>query len=84
MLLVIIIHYRFDFVELEGRSFGGGALELMPSEISNIIIPFTESADILFDEIECVFSKKKDINKLLEYTNKILLKDKLGFNIKMI
>ena len=56
----------------------------MPSEVSNIIIPFTESADILFDEIECVFSKKKDINKLLEYTNKILLKDKLGFNIKDI
>lgn len=74
----------FCFVELEGRSFGGGALELMPSEVSNIIIPFTESADILFDEIECVFSKKKDINKLLEYTNKILLKDKLGFNIKDI
>lgn len=74
----------FCFVELEGRSFGGGALELMPSEVSNIIIPYTESADILFDEIECVFSKKKDINKLLEYTNKILLKDKLGFNINDI
>ena len=26
----------FCFVELEGRSFGGGALELMPSEVSNI------------------------------------------------
>lgn len=70
----------FCFVELEGRSFGGGALELMPSEVSNIIVPYTKAAENLFDEIESVFVSKKNINKLLEYTNKILLKDTFGFD----
>ena len=69
----------FCFVELEGRSFGGGALELMPSEVSNIIIPYIESAENLFEEIEYTFTNKKDINKLLEKTNKFLLYDKFSF-----
>lgn len=69
----------FCFVELEGRSFGGGALELMPSEVSNIIIPYTESSEELFDEIEYVFKNKKNIDKLLEKTNEHLLQDKFSF-----
>jgi len=69
----------FCFVELEGRSFGGGALELMPSEVSNIIIPYTESSEDLFDEIEYVFKNKKNIDKLLEKTNEHLLQDKFSF-----
>lgn len=74
----------FCFVELEGRSFGGGALELMPSEVSNIIIPYSETALDLFYEIETVLKNKEDINKLLKYTNKFLLKDNLGFTTQEI
>ena len=69
----------FCFVELEGRSFGGGALELMPSEVSNIIVPYVESAENLFEEIEYTFTNKKDVNKLLEKTNKFLLQEQYGF-----
>lgn len=74
----------FCFVELEGRSFGGGALELMPSEVSNIIVPYTETAIDLFDEIEFAFTNKGDINELLKHTNKFLLKDNLGFTTREI
>lgn len=74
----------FCFVELEGRSFGGGALELMPSEVSNIIVPYTETAIDLFDEIEFAFTNKSDINELLKHTNKFLLKDNLGFTTQEI
>lgn len=74
----------FCFVELEGRSFGGGALELMPSEVADIIIPYTKTAESLFDEIEYTFVNKKNIVNLLEQTNKILLKDTFGFDSKDI
>lgn len=70
----------FCFVELEGRSFGGGALELMPSEVSNIVIPYVETAKDLFDEIEFSFNAKKDIDKLLDYMNIILLKKHYNFS----
>ena len=69
----------FCFVELEGRSFGGGALELMPSEIANIIIPYIKTAENLFEEIESVVKNKGDISELLKYTNKFLLEDNFGF-----
>ena len=77
----------FCFVELEGRSFGGGALELMPSEVANIVIPYIENAKELFDEIEEYFNTKEDINKLLDYTNMFLLKKQYNFSnqeIKML
>lgn len=70
----------FCFVEINGRSFGGGALELMPSEVSDVFIPYTESAEKLFDEIEYWFLNKKDINMLLEYTNRYLLQECYGFS----
>lgn len=70
----------FCFVELEGRSFGGGALELMPSEVSNIVIPYVETAKDLFDEIEFSFNTKKDIDKLLDYMNIFLLKKHYNFS----
>lgn len=74
----------FCLVELEGRSFGGGALELMPSEIADVIILYTKTAESLFDEIEYTFVSKKNIDNLLEQTNKILLKDTFGFASKDI
>ena len=77
----------FCFVELEGRSFGGGALELMPSEVANIVIPYIENAKELFDEIEEYFNTKEDINRLLDYTNMFLLKKQYNFSnqeIKML
>ena len=42
----------FAFAEIHGRNFGGGCLELMPSEVEEIFLPyFVENADT-FDKID--------------------------------
>lgn len=38
--------------ELEGRHYGGGVLELIPSEIERLLIPLPENADINLGELD--------------------------------
>jgi adenine-specific DNA methylase len=33
--------------EIEGRTYGGGVLELVPSEVAKLIVPLTKTADLL-------------------------------------
>lgn len=37
--------------EIEGRSFGGGVLELVPTEINRLAVPFVAGAGALLDEL---------------------------------
>ena len=53
----------FIFVELSGRSFGGGALELMPSEVANLYIPYDENNDKLFGTIDNMLRKTLKLRK---------------------
>jgi adenine-specific DNA-methyltransferase len=47
------------FSEIVGRSYGGGVLELMPSEAEQILLPYqTENAD-LFSTIDNMMREKK-------------------------
>lgn len=39
---ILLSYYNsitFAFVELNGRSYGGGVLEVLPKEVSNIFLP---------------------------------------------
>ncbi len=72
----------FCFVELLGRSFGGGAIELMPSEVEDIIIPYNSKNEIYFDSINELVSKNSDVNEIIKYTNKSILSDSFGFSNK--
>lgn len=46
------------FSELEGRSYGGGVLEILPSEVSNIQLPNIFENDIISEEeVEELFDK---------------------------
>ena len=55
------------FSEIVGRSYGGGVLELMPSEAVKILIPYQkENADLL-DEIDTMMRKKRI---LIRYSRK--------------
>lgn len=46
------------FSELEGRSYGGGVLEILPSEVSNIQLPNIFENDILSEEeVDKLFDK---------------------------
>ena len=68
------------YSEIVGRSYGGGVLELMPSEAEKILLPYqTENADLL-TTIDKMMREKKSIDEILKITNKQILKDGYGFS----
>lgn len=72
------------FSEIVGRSYGGGVLELMPSEAGSILLPYqTENADLLAT-IDKMVREKKSIDEILEITNEVILKNGYGFTDKEI
>ena len=68
------------FTEICGRSHGGGALELMPNEVEDVLIPYNEKNDKILPKIDSMIRDKVDINKILEYTDDIVLKKGFGFS----
>jgi adenine-specific DNA methylase len=72
------------FSEIVGRSYGGGVLELMPSEAGKILLPYqTNNADLLAT-IDKMMRAKKSIDEILKITNKQILKDGYGLTDKEI
>jgi adenine-specific DNA methylase len=68
------------FSEIVGRSYGGGVLELMPSETEEILLPYKLENASLLGEIDTMLREKMNINQILERTDKILLSDNFGFS----
>lgn len=66
------------FSEICGRSHGGGVLELMPSEVERILLPYNENNADLLPIIDETIRGKKDISELLKITNKKILKENFG------
>jgi adenine-specific DNA-methyltransferase len=75
----------FAISEVVGRSYGGGVLELEPSEAEDILIPFSEIASQTLD-INYIDEKVKagDIYAALDYVDKKLLIELLGFSKKEV
>lgn len=72
------------FSEITGRSYGGGVLELMPSETAQILLPYRiENADML-SSIDKMMRQKKDIKSILDMSNQKILKEGYGFSDKEI
>jgi adenine-specific DNA methylase len=58
--------------ELTGRSYGGGVLELMPSEANNLIIPSPVSAlDNVFDEVDSLIRLRR-VNQAIKMVDGIV------------
>src|SRR5690606_29951298 len=74
----------FAFSEIVGRSYGGGVLELMPSEAEQILLPYQSQNDDLLGTIDKMMREKKSIDEILKITNKQILKDGYGFTEKEI
>lgn len=72
------------FSEIVGRSYGGGVLELMPSEAGMILFPYRSENEELISVIDGMMRKKKSIDSILEITNQIILKEGYGFSDKEI
>lgn len=72
--------FSFAHAEIVGRNFGGGVLELMPSEVESIFLPYTEDNDTLFDEIDSMLRNGIAIDAILDYTDQKILVEKLGYS----
>jgi len=70
----------FAFSEISGRSYGGGVLELMPSEVEKILLPYREDNASIIENIDAMMRKNKNINEILKFSNKFILKDGYGFS----
>ncbi len=70
----------FAHAEIVGRNFGGGVLELMPSEVESIYLPYNEDNDMIFDEIDAMLRKGESIDKILDFTDQKILIEKYGYS----
>ncbi len=70
----------FAFAEILGRNFGGGCLEMMPSEVEGIYLPYREENAALFDRIDQLLRDKKTPDEILDITDEILLRQGMGFS----
>lgn len=74
----------FAFSEIVGRSYGGGVLELMPSEAGKIVLPYREENADLIITIDAMMRDNKSIDEILKITNKQILKVGFGFTDKEV
>jgi adenine-specific DNA methylase len=58
--------------EMFGRSFGGGVLELVPSETARLLLPVAEVAEPQFDELDTLARTATDPEALIEMTDRIV------------
>ncbi|GAK58000.1 hypothetical protein U27_04973 [Candidatus Vecturithrix granuli] len=59
------------FSEISGRSYGGGVLELMPSETEKSLLPYKEENEDLLQQIDQMMREKKGIHEILKITNEV-------------
>ncbi|MCK8491769.1 class I SAM-dependent methyltransferase [Spirosoma sp. RP8] len=68
----------FAFAEISGRSHGGGVLELMPSEVEKIILPYNDGHADLLPWIDKQMRDKVSIDVILKESNQVILKESYG------
>lgn len=71
----------FAHAEIIGRSYGGGVLELEPSESEKLLVPYDELADLDIEFVDKLI-REKGVDELLDYVDQKLLIDLCGFSHK--
>lgn len=66
--------------ELEGRSFGGGVLELVPSEVSRLLVPFVRGFGAELDRLDASARAQSESQDLVDETGRLLTKADVGFD----
>jgi len=72
------------YSELIGRSHGGGVLEILPNDAETMLIPYTKCSKKNLKYIDEIFRTDKDIEKILDYVDDIVLKNHFGFSDQTI
>ncbi|MDO4921354.1 MAG: class I SAM-dependent methyltransferase [Phascolarctobacterium sp.] len=88
---ILLAYYNsisFAFTEICGRSYGGGVLEILPSEMGNILLPKVEKIDSalrdgLLTYIDSVVRCDGDIENALDAVDNELLVNVLGIDSKI-
>lgn len=89
---VILGYYNsisLAFTEIEGRSYGGGVLEVLPGEVESILIPDLSGLDSsttqrLMHLVDCNIREKGDIEDILPEINQEILINYLGINPEVV
>jgi adenine-specific DNA-methyltransferase len=71
-------------VELCGRSYGGGVLELIPSEIRQLRVPEVESSGEAFAELDALLRAGADPEQVLDAGDRWVLERGLGMDTERI
>ena len=66
--------------EMEGRYYGGGVLELIPSEFKKLPIPYTKINKNQFEDFTTSFESKSNIEQILIQNDFSILNSTLGIN----
>ena len=72
------------FTELEGRFYGGGVLELIPSEFKGIPVPYVKVKTSDFAKLDSMLRNKESIDSILNFTDGVILRDHLKLSKKDI
>jgi adenine-specific DNA-methyltransferase len=72
----------FAFAEINGRSYGGGVLELMPNEVETIPLPYALQHVDLLSEIDNLFRTSQPIDKILDITDALILQQTYGLSLE--
>jgi adenine-specific DNA-methyltransferase len=70
--------------EVEGRSFGGGVLELVPSEIARLTIPLLPSADQCLGRLDTVAREANRPDQLVDVSDELVLQHLPGCSPDLI
>lgn len=77
------------FTEIEGRSYGGGVLEILPGEVSKIILPDLRDRNLIHDDtveelinmVDGYCRNNDDILGILDEIDRRVLVDIIGMNM---
>lgn len=88
-LLAYYNSITFAFTEMEGRSYGGGVLEVLPGEAENIMIPNINNLDNdtterLLHLIDETIRNNGNVDEMLDIIDKTVLIDFLGIDEEMV
>lgn len=70
------------FSEIEGRYYGGGVLELVPSEFKKLPIPYANIDNFQFQTFATNFQNKTNIDQILNQNDLGILHPTLGLNME--
>jgi len=71
--------------ELKGRFYGGGVLELTPSEFKSLKVPYIKKlSKANFQKLKDMIENNSQLANILDFTDRIILQDEMGFADKDI